>query len=152
MVNTPKPTNLKILQGNPGKRKVNRNEPQPDSTMPDAPDHLDEVGKAEWDRVSVELHRIGLLTGVDRTSLAAYCQNYSRWVKAEQMLQKNGFITKAESGYEMPSPWVAIGNKALDQMRKFLVEFGMTPASRTKVKVEPPKTQSAMAALLEDVG
>jgi len=38
----------------------------------------------------------------------------------------------------MQSPFLAVANKALEQMRSFLGEFGMTPASRTRLHVQPP--------------
>ena len=33
----PKPTAIKKLEGNPGKRKLNQNEPQPEKTAPECP-------------------------------------------------------------------------------------------------------------------
>ena len=36
-----KPTTLKVLRGNPGKRKINIEEPTPDVLLPDPPGHLD---------------------------------------------------------------------------------------------------------------
>jgi len=49
----PKPTNLKVLHGNPGKRPLNANEPKPAAEMPSAPDHLGEVAQTECLDVSV---------------------------------------------------------------------------------------------------
>lgn len=73
-----KPTRLRILEGNPSKRPLPNNEPQPDPTMPECPDWLMADAKEEWHRVAPELHRIGLLTIVDQTALAGYCPGNTR--------------------------------------------------------------------------
>jgi P27 family predicted phage terminase small subunit len=133
----PKPTHLKLLQGNPGKRPLNGNEPKPAATIPDVPEHLSEAAKAEWTRMSVELNKLGLLTVVDRSAFAGYCMAWGRWVEAEQALKKTGPVVRAPSGYPILSPYLAVANRALEHMRMFLIEFGMTPASRAKLSVRP---------------
>lgn len=151
----PKPTHLKLVTGNPGKRRLNANEPKPDLSIPRVPPHLSDNAKVEWGRISDELLKLGLMTNIDRAALAAYCQAWSDWVEAEGQLQKFGKVvrspaktltrtdpktgkveTETSGGYPMPSPFLAIRNKALDLMRQFLTEFGMTPASRSRISVE----------------
>ena len=44
-----------------------------------------------------------------------------------------GAVIKAPSGFPVQSPFLAIANKAHEQMVKLLTEFGMTPAARTRV-------------------
>lgn len=44
----PKPTKLKILEGNPGKQRLPKGEPMPDTEMPEAPEHLDKYAREEW--------------------------------------------------------------------------------------------------------
>lgn len=134
----PKPTALKELEGNPGKRRLNAEEPKP-SGIPTCPKHLDKSAKAEWKRISRELITLGLLTSVDRAALAAYCSAWSRWISAEENVQKFGAVIKSpKSGYPVQNPYIGISNTALDQMRKFLIEFGMTPASRSRLHVSDP--------------
>ena len=76
----PKPTHLKVVTGNPGKRQVNENEPQPDLSIPVSPPHLSDEAKVEWGRVCDQLYRLKLLSDTDRASLAANAQAYGRWV------------------------------------------------------------------------
>ena len=149
----PKPTALKELQGNPGKRAINRNEPKPIG-VPRCPSHLDDGAKKEWARISKELIAIGLLTSVDRAALAAYCSSYSRWAEAELNIQKFGTVIKSpKSGYPLQNPYVGVANTALDHMRKFGVEFGLTPASRTRLQVEPPDGQKdPFEAFMQEIG
>ncbi len=135
----PKPTKLEDLHGRPGRRPANRNEPHPNEYVrrPSAPKHLGRVAKNEWNRVSKELHQIGLLTKIDRTALTAYCVTYETWLNAVEMMKKHGVLIKAQSGFPMQSPYLQIANKAQAEMRKWLVEFGMTPSSRSRVSVIP---------------
>lgn len=132
----PKPTLLKILDGNPGKRPLNESEPiAPDGT-PDCPDWLDEEAKAEWARIVPELMAMGLLSRIDRPALAAYCTAWSRWVHAEAQVRKFGPIVKSPvREFPMKSPYLTIADQALEIMRKMMVEFGLTPSSRSRIRV-----------------
>ena len=42
-------------------------------------------------------------------------------------------ILSPDKRFPMPSPYLPIANKAMEQMQRALLEFGMSPASRTKV-------------------
>lgn len=138
----PQPTALKLIKGNPGHRPINQNEPQP-TGIPTCPDHLNSIAKQEWERISQELAACGLLTSIDRAALAAYCQAYARWVEAENKIKEIGSLIvmvgkkddPKKPPYPIQNPYVGIANTAMDQMRKYLSEFGMTPASRTRIQV-----------------
>ena len=130
----PKPSALKMFEGNPGKRALNQNEPKPAVQTPDCPVHLDDEAQAEWNRITPELSTLGLIARIDRAALAAYCQAWSRWVKAEEMLKSTGPVIKSKTtGAIYQNPYLAVANRAMKQMRDFLTEFGMTPSSRSRV-------------------
>jgi len=137
------PTIIKELKG--GKKTYHRpmpkHEPKPDhpEKLPPAPKHLDTVGQQEWRRISKELYPIGLLTKIDLTALSAYCASYSMWVAAQENIKKHGVLIKAQSGFPMQSPYMSIANRAMVEMRKWLIEFGMTPSSRSRVEVKKPE-------------
>jgi len=78
----PKPTKLKIIEGNPGKRPLNENEPIPQSIAPECPDWLSDDAKKEWKRLAPELERLGLLTVLDMAAFAGYCQSYAKLKKS----------------------------------------------------------------------
>lgn len=147
----PIPNNLKILHGNPGKRPINQQEPKPSPIAPKCPAHLDKVAKREWKRVSPQLEAIGLLSRIDMAALAAYCQAYGRWVEAESAIRKHGMLIKSPNGYPMMSPYLVISNKAVDQMKSFMTEFGMTPSSRSRISVSPAEDKDEMESLLSGV-
>ena len=73
----PKPTAIKRLEGNPGKRKLNETEPKPTMGVPECPDYLDDVAKKEWGRLTTILTAMKVLTEADYIALANLCQAYS---------------------------------------------------------------------------
>jgi P27 family predicted phage terminase small subunit len=136
-----KPTRLKILDGEPNKDRINYNEPSPVINRPSCPAHLSTPARTEWRRLTKELFDLGLLTNIDRAALAAYCQSYGRWVEAETQLKKlalmnpttKGLLYKTANDNLIINPLVKIAQNALELMHKYLIEFGMTPASRTRI-------------------
>lgn len=129
----PTPTALRLVRGNPGKRPLPTDEPKPRPQIPACPRHLNGPARTEWKRISVELARMGLVTQLDRAALAAYCVAWGRWLQAENRLKRQGAVVKTVNGNEIQNPYLAIANRAMAQMKEFLLEFGMTPSARTRV-------------------
>lgn len=148
----PKPTEIKILEGNPGKRPLNMNEPKPNPLVPECPEWLSDVAKKEWKRVVPELERLGLLTCVDGAALEGYCQSYARWVEAEQFMIKHGTIFKTPNGYIQQVPQVAIAQKYLNVVKAFCAEFGLTPSSRSRLTIENKKDDIDDDGFLDFIG
>lgn len=129
----PKPTPLKKLEGNPGKRKLNEKEPEPGNGMPTCPKWLLPDAKREWRRLARKMNQMGVLTVVDRAAFAAYCQSYARWKEAQDQLNSEGATYETENGMRRPSPWVAICNTEQRLMMQAAGEFGLTPSSRSRI-------------------
>jgi P27 family predicted phage terminase small subunit len=142
----PQPTNLKLLRGNPGCR-VLKPEPQPakPAAIPQPPDFLGEIAKAEWWRVASELFHLGLLTDVDVNPLAAYCQAFEHWRTAEITLAEmakrdpitRAIMVKGSLGNPVPNPIIKVAIIAARDMVRFAAEFGLTPSSRARVAIAP---------------
>lgn len=130
----PKPTQQKIREGNPGKRKINRNEPKPKGPLGRPPAWLDEIARAEWSRTGTALAAMGVAGDVDRTAFELYCVAYSRWRHAVEDLTKPGaspyFTTP--NGHKQPHPDVTMARQWAEMVRRLAVEFGLTPASRVR--------------------
>ncbi len=146
----PTPTSLKLLQGNPGRRPIRGDEPRPPASQPTCPAHLSPTAKAEWKRLAQTLNRIGLLTQVDRSTLAAYCQSYGRWVEAEKKLAETPMLLKTPAGYVQPSPWLGIANKQLELMAKFMAEIGLTPSARSRLAIVITDVRKPWDPVFED--
>ena len=145
----PKPTRLKVLTGNPGKRPLHDAEPRPQVAIPDCPEELGETARREWNRLVGELASLKLLTNFDRAALAAYCGAYALWAEATGAIQKYGVMIKSPSGYPVQSPYVSVANRQAEIMMRIASEFGFTPASRGRIST-PSKTEPTLFDRLED--
>lgn len=147
----PKPTALKVLQGNPGRRPLTQNEPKPRVQRLRCPLWLDPEAQQEWRRLSPELRRLGLLTFVDLAVFAAYCQAYSRWRQAERALSEHGLVMeiggkedeegKRTGAYLQQRPEVSIAQKYHQLMVAAGAKLGLDPSSRSRISVPEPKAE-----------
>ena len=143
----PKPTQLKLVTSNPGKRQVNRKEAKTKAVIPMPPHHLTADAVEEWNRVATELYNLGILSEIDRAALAAYAMAYGRWVQAERAIAKmaekdqltGGLMIKTSNGNAVQNPLVGTANKAAADMMRYAAEFGMTPSARSRISAEPPQ-------------
>src|SRR3954447_24918713 len=147
----PKPTAIKRLEGNPGKRKLNEAEPSPTLGAPECPDHLDDVARKEWDRLTSILVAMKVLTEADYIALANLCQAYSTLVNAQKRMNKTGILYKSKSGYIQQSPLLGIIHTQTTIVNNLLREFGLTPSSRTQVATVEPKNMRINPFSLLDV-
>jgi len=156
-----RPTKIKKLHGEPNKDRINQNEPQPREGIPTCPKHLNTDARREWKRIAPELDAMGIMTHVDRAALAGYCQAYGRWVQAENKIKKltdalvankkdaaDAYLLKTQAGNVIISPLLSVANRCMEEMHKFLVEFGMTPSSRTRLQVNPQNKEDELDEFL----
>ena len=129
----PKPTAIKRLKGNPGKRQLNEYEPKPGKKAPTCPLWLEVEAKKEWRRTARQLEELGILTEVDMAAFAGYCQAYARWKEAEEFISRHGTIVKTPSGYWQQVPQVSIAQTYLKIMNKIAEQFGLTPSARSRI-------------------
>ena len=141
----PKPTALKQLEGNPGRRPLNSNEPKACKKAPRCPLWLEVEAKKEWKRMVKILEQMGLLTEVDMAAFAGYCQAFARWKEAEEFISKHGTIVKTPSGYWQQVPQVSIAQTYLKIMNRFCEQFGLTPSARSRMIVDAEQRADADA-------
>jgi P27 family predicted phage terminase small subunit len=134
----PKPTYLKLISGNPGRRPLNENEPAPRLALPSVPPHLSDEAKVEWGRVANEMYDLGMLTHLDRAVLASYCQYYATWCKFTELADRHPLM-KGSKGQPVVSSYMKLANQAYQNMLKAAVELGITPSARSRVSAVPPK-------------
>ena len=124
----PKPTKLKELEGNPGHRPLPEDEWEPEAGLPDKPRGLGVYGNRCWDRLSSHLEEI--ITEVDWIGFEMVCHAYQDWRVAE----------KENKPREVDA--------AFKRLRAMLIEFGLTPAARTKVQAGKSKKKDALQDFL----
>lgn len=145
----PKPSKLKELEGNAGKRPPNLDEPKPPPGEPEMPPSLGILAQEYWKSLVPDLMNVGLLSKIDGKALAACCHAYQRWVEAQQEVTKHGILLKKYSfgkGKKGKKKVIATEFKRnpadiseqswLKVLKSYLIEFGMTPAARTRVRSE----------------
>ena len=107
----PVPTQLKVVRGNPGKRALNKNEPQPVGELSDAPDWMSETQKAGWS-YAIENAPQGLLKKLDRSVLTTWVVAEDFHRRAVEQVDKFGLLTKApNTGLPIQSPYLPVVNK-----------------------------------------
>lgn len=131
----PKPPQLKILEGNPGKRPVQSGGGKPKRGCLRPPPFLDPTARQEWTRIVGELDRLQVFTALDWTTLACYCQTYSRMIRAERALAKaKALVFETPNGALQQRPEIGIINKCQRQLQAWAGEFGFTPCSRMRIE------------------
>lgn len=154
----PKPTALKKLAGNPGGRPLNELEPKPPTGMPEMPKGMNHAARREWKIITKALAAMGVLSIVDGKALGQYCELmgfaevYRNEFSAEPMVEepivnKDGNVV----GYKKKvNPAFSAYLGASKAAKNYLTEFGLTPSSRSRLKVDskPKPPEDPMAKLL----
>lgn len=133
----PKPTHLKQLEGNPGKRPLNTREPRPEGDLYAAPEWMTDSQREGWAYAIVNAP-VGLLKQLDRSILAIWVVAEDLHREAAEKVAQYGLLTKSlNAGLPLQSPYLAILNKQAQIMLKAGAELGFSPSSRSRVSVSP---------------
>lgn len=135
----PKPTALKVLQGNPGKRALNKNAPTPDALaeVPESPEWFGDIAAHIWCQVAPWLVESRILTATDLHNLECFCMAYQRWREAQDDITKNGIVVMGAT-QEIKNPACTVANETMRQMATYGALLGLDPSSRARLK--PPET------------
>lgn len=149
----PIPTALKRLRGNPGRRPLNDDEPQPAElvALGDPPDFLGPYGIEEWRRAGPVLIDLGLLTEADLMVFTTYCMNVNILIEAQHDIERNGMTIDGARG-PVRNPALATFAAATTALRSLAAEFGMTPSSRSRMRMPGDERESLEDLLGGDEG
>jgi P27 family predicted phage terminase small subunit len=135
----PKPSALKHIEGNRGKRAINSREPEPallDDLAP--PAHLAPAVADVWRELAPKLRRAQLLTELDTPLLEITATAIAMFRLATGKIDGDKLMARnAESGAISLSPWVLLQSMAHKQAMNTLREWGATPAARSRVVIDP---------------
>lgn len=131
-----KPTALKLLEGNPGQYPLPQNEPQPLKLgrFPNAPKRFSPEAVTEWKRTGPVLFKCGLITNADLPMFEAYCEAWGGYIIAMASGAETPLV-EGQKGNLVRNPAVQIARDNLDKAMILAREFGMTPASRTRIEL-----------------
>jgi len=135
-----KPTALKVLEGNPGKRPLPQNEPKPKPVAPKCPSYFGPEVKKKWKQMAGRLERMGLLTEVDGPAFADYCVCLVRLDAAEKDITERGLLVPGDRGM-VKNPSCQIAREYRAAAQKWAARFGLDPASRSGMDVTPPERE-----------
>jgi len=145
----PTPSAIRRLEGNPSRRPLNSHEPQPRAKCPKMPKHLDERAQKEWRRLVPMLTQMRVLTEADGIALANLCVDYSILQQAQESLSKTGLLSKTtKTGMIHQSPLLNIISVTTDRVTRGLREFGLTPASRSRIQASDAGSVDALYAAI----
>ncbi|WP_047305231.1 phage terminase small subunit P27 family [Pseudomonas fluorescens] len=147
----PKPTAQKVLAGNPGKRKLNTDEPDFSLvTNVDPPEWLCSYATQVWEMLVPELLRAKVLALTDMHNVEAFCSAYGNWRRAQESVISHGIVVSGATGGPVKNPALTAANEAMRQMVTFGSMLGLDPASRTRIiGGNKQKTTNPFAGLLE---
>lgn len=144
----PKPTSLKILEGNPGRRPLNKKESQAPPGKPKMPQWISDRAKKFWKLYSNLLHEKNLLTQFDETSFAGLVECLSGIEEANEILKRDGMVILGQSGAPVKHPMANYKKEMLVLLRGYTSEFGLTPSSRSRVTIPEAEKENPLKALL----
>ena len=155
----PKPTRLKVLEGNPGQRRLNNKEPEPERGVPPMPKHLEKMSYAVemWKYYSEILDRIGVITEAEMDTLEKYCM-LSAQIKDyfEDIADRGNVITIEELDGDgnkftksmKANPSVSQMLKAMSEQRQLGTLLGFNPSARAKLTARPGKKKNKFDGLV----
>lgn len=152
---TKKPTELKLIQGNPGKNALPC-EPKPQKVRcVEPPKKLSAAERRAWKEIAPKLEANGLLTEIDLNMLVRYCRYAVKFDVAQKFIDEHGFefttyqaqtpeqvangepkVIRYVGQYPAVNTWLNLGDKLL----RIEQQFGMSPSARASINVAPKHT------------
>jgi len=119
--------------------------PEKPATIADDP-----VASALWDSLVAEMTESRILAKTDGPILACLCSAYSRFVKAREILSKEGWVVvNGKNGSTRSHPLLNIEATAATEMSRYASELGLSPTARARIQhVESAEREKTLDELL----
>lgn len=130
----PKPAARKLLEGNPGKRRIRPDLPATPGA-PAMPDRLlaEPVAVAKWQELVPILLGLKTLTVADGEALATLCEVYAAAQSCLLELRAGGPVMRTDLGGVKPNPAGSLYRSLVGLQAQLMSEFGLTPTSRVRL-------------------
>jgi phage terminase small subunit len=145
----PKPTALKVLHGNPGRRKLNEGEPKPPEGAVMAPERMSKAAKVVWDEIAPVCIAMGTLTTADVWAFKTLCELQATIDMASRQKDAPEFAPFTVSDDFNGAPKmglhaaIKLEKEYAPVIRPYYDYFGLNPSGRAKVSV--PKTNEPVS-------
>lgn len=130
----PKPTALRIIEGDRHTERFNHHEPIPRPARPECPDEVSDPVREIWDYTVGELDAMGIAHACDRDTLLCYCEAVVAHRRASAIVAKSGVVMKGLHGGVVRNPALIVQRDSAALIRAFAQEFGLTPSARTRIE------------------
>ncbi len=137
----PKPSALRLVEGNRGNRPINKKEPKPKKAKLKPPTWLSKEAKAEWNRMAPALYKLGLFTEIDGSMFEAYCHHFGEWKRYAKLARdaKGTLgITSSQGPSSQTPSYANMEQRHLKEWTTLAGRFGLSPADRANIVAEPP--------------
>ena len=91
----PIPKNVRILRGNPSKRALPENIPEPELVVvvPEPPEQLSLVARPHWNQFAEQLAKMRVLSDADYPALCMLCESYAVYWEAMDGVREYGIMS-----------------------------------------------------------
>lgn len=149
----PQPTIIKMARGNPGKRRLNAQEPKPESDGIEPPAWVTGVSLEKWNEIVPKLIAMGVMTNADIEAIARYCTMHEHYVKYLDQVRRglDVLVIRDEKGkvkYMQSTPAATMVTKLAASMLRIEQEFGLTPSARTGIVATKQDTDADAEKIL----
>lgn len=144
------PSKVVQLRGNPSKKPMAAllDEFSPESSLAKLPTWVKGEARKEYGRIGEELARYQIVSEIDRGGLIMMACEWARYVWAEQRIAQlnaedehgeRGLVDRTPNDYRVVSVYEQIRRESMRSYQKWAGEFGLTPASRSRVRPGSPQ-------------
>ena len=154
----PKPTPLKIADGNASKENLDdrvRREPRPGDAEILPPEWISGAALEKWHEMLPIVQAMKVMTSADVDALGRYCVLHEMYVKYLDQCRRglDVLVLRDASGkvkYMQSTPAAVMFQKLGQQLDRLGQQFGLTPSSRTAINVDHGETADSVRAWLDE--
>ena len=146
-----KPTEVKIAQGNPGRRKV-ETVVVGGRKVPKMPAYLSPRAKTAWKNLVADMSEANILDSADWPLIEVAANAIAQYRQAVEMLQKEGPVAEGQKGNLTTSPYYRIATEQAKEIRQLLEHLGIGPTGRARLGLQLSAKKSMAAEMNERVG
>jgi P27 family predicted phage terminase small subunit len=144
---TPKPSQIKRLEGNRRQRGLARITDDPQGVgWPQMPARLTEEEQRLWMKVVASLP-VGLLTQADDSALETFAIEWAKMREADAMIKKTGLLVQSPVG-PVRNPLLVVYNNAVKNMISLGTNLGLSPVARARLAAPNAASDDPMELLL----
>lgn len=142
----PKPSRMRHLEGNRGKRPIPNGIGSHGSPL--MPQHLDDEQRGIWRQIEAGMPP-GLLTLADSQAIERMCVAWARFRECQRKIAQLTLFSRGSTGQLAMSPIVRIQNLAAREMHLAGEALGLSPVARARISAPEGLDDDPLTLLLD---